>query len=143
MPYQIRKLPKQDLYRVSNRLTGEIHSNATSLDNAKKQVRLLHMIDHQKSIGKGLEENNISVLYNMPNKWVEHCRQFAKEKGIKYSDALKHPDCKKMYGSGVKPKSTLMRGKGVIDETDSQAVIATAYNDSELGANAGKKYISL
>jgi hypothetical protein len=72
----------------------------------------------------------------MPNKWVEHCRKFAKERGMKYSDALKHPDCKKGYGM-------CKSGKGVIDELSNQDVIATAYNDSELGANAGKKYISL
>jgi hypothetical protein len=45
MPYSIRKLPKKDLYRVYNTKTKEIHSYGTSLENAKKQVKLLHMID--------------------------------------------------------------------------------------------------
>jgi hypothetical protein len=98
----------------------------------------------------------------MPNKWVEHCRQFAKERGMKYSDALKHPDCKKGYGIFSKNQLTNIilhknkviedleqeaykkkGGKGVIDELSNQSAIAVSYNDSELGANAGKKYISL
>ena len=45
MPYTIRKLPNQNLYRVYNSVTKEIHSYATTLENAKKQVKLLHMID--------------------------------------------------------------------------------------------------
>jgi len=55
MPYIIRKLPNQPYYKVSNKITGEIHSNKTTLDNAKKQVKLLYMIekDKNKISGKG------------------------------------------------------------------------------------------
>ena len=45
MPYSIRKLPNQNLYRVYNTQTKEIHSYGTTLENAKKQVKLLHMVD--------------------------------------------------------------------------------------------------
>jgi len=45
MPYKIRKLPKQNLYRVYNADTGVIHSYATTKENATKQVKLLHMVD--------------------------------------------------------------------------------------------------
>jgi hypothetical protein len=45
MPYSIRKLPNQDLYRVYNTQTKAIHSYSTTLENAKKQVKLLHMVD--------------------------------------------------------------------------------------------------
>jgi len=45
MPYKLRKLPKQDLYRVYNAKTKEIHSYGTTLENAKKQITLLNMID--------------------------------------------------------------------------------------------------
>lgn len=48
MPFIIRKLPNKPYYKVSNKITGAVHSKATSLANAKKQVRLLYMIDNQK-----------------------------------------------------------------------------------------------
>ena len=48
MPFIIRKLPNKQYYKVSNKITGAVHSKATTLDNAKKQVRLLYMIDRMK-----------------------------------------------------------------------------------------------
>jgi hypothetical protein len=45
MPYSIRKLPNKDLYRVYNSDTKAVHSYATTLENAEKQVKLLHMVD--------------------------------------------------------------------------------------------------
>jgi len=56
MPYSIRKLPNQDLYRVFNTQTKVIHSYSTTLANAKKQVTLLNMVDAGvplKKKGKG------------------------------------------------------------------------------------------
>jgi hypothetical protein len=56
MPYSIRKLPNQDLYRVYNKQTKVIHSYSTTLANAKKQVTLLNMVDAGvplKKKGKG------------------------------------------------------------------------------------------
>jgi hypothetical protein len=34
------------------------------------------------------------------NYWIQHVKQFSKERGIGYNEALKHPDCKKTYHSG-------------------------------------------
>ncbi len=48
MPFAIRKLPKQNAYKVYNKLTGVVHSKHTTLENAHKQVALLHMIDNNK-----------------------------------------------------------------------------------------------
>lgn len=48
--WKIRKLRNKDLYQVKNIKTGQIHSKHTSLENAKKQVRLLYRIDKQKEI---------------------------------------------------------------------------------------------
>jgi len=50
--WKIRKLRNKDLYQVKNIKTQEIHSKHTTLENAKKQVRLLHRIDKQKQIDK-------------------------------------------------------------------------------------------
>lgn len=32
------------------------------------------------------------------NKWIDHVKKFASEKGISYSQALKDPECKSQYG---------------------------------------------
>lgn len=52
MPWKIRKLRNKDLYQVKNSKTGEIHSKHSILENAKKQVRLLYMLEKQKEINK-------------------------------------------------------------------------------------------
>lgn len=46
MPYKIRKLPKQDAFKVYNSKTGVVHAKKTTLENAKKQVTLLNMTEH-------------------------------------------------------------------------------------------------
>ncbi len=33
----------------------------------------------------------------MPNAWVEHVRQYAKENNLSYGRALSMPDCKNTY----------------------------------------------
>ena len=38
--------------------------------------------------------------------WVDHCKQYAKENGIKYSECLKNDNCRKMY-HGQKASSKL------------------------------------
>lgn len=53
MPYTVRRLPHKNLYKVYNTNTKEVHSYGTTLDNAKKQVRLLYMLDNKKMKGKG------------------------------------------------------------------------------------------
>lgn len=52
MPYQIRKLPNKNLYRVSNKETGKVYSYGTTLENAKKQVRFLNMTDQKNKLFK-------------------------------------------------------------------------------------------
>jgi hypothetical protein len=45
MPYIIEKIGR--VYRVINPITHVIHSKGTTLTKAKKQVKLLHMIDNK------------------------------------------------------------------------------------------------
>jgi len=54
MPYAYRKIRNQEAYKVFNKMSGVIHSNHTTLDNAKKQIRLLSALDKN---GKGMESN--------------------------------------------------------------------------------------
>lgn len=44
MPYQIKKVSNAKCYKVINKDTKKIYSKCTSLENAKKQIRLLHMV---------------------------------------------------------------------------------------------------
>lgn len=50
MPYKIQKVKNKDCYEVINIDNKKIHAKCSTLDNAKKQIRLLHMID--KKAGK-------------------------------------------------------------------------------------------
>lgn len=91
-----------------------------------------------KKSGKGLE-NNISSNNKMANSWIEYVKEFASKNGMSYRDALRDPKCK----AGYKKGGVVKKGRGVVDEIGNQDLISIAYDDSELGANAGKKYISL
>jgi hypothetical protein len=48
MPLAIRKIKNKNLYSVKNIETGKTHAKATSLQKAKRQVKLLNMIDSKK-----------------------------------------------------------------------------------------------
>jgi hypothetical protein len=50
MPFTLRKLPKQNLYRVYNSKTKKVHSYGTTLEKAKKQIRFLYM-NERKMLG--------------------------------------------------------------------------------------------
>ena len=52
----------------------------------------------------------------MPNKWVEHVKQYAKKKGLSYGCAVTDPGCKSSYHAGkdVPPLETPMRTSRVI-----------------------------
>lgn len=73
----------------------------------------------------------------MANKWITYVKDYASKNGMSYRDALKDPKCKEGYKKGG------MVGCGVIDEKPEQELLAEVYNSSQLGENAGKKFISL
>lgn len=37
------------------------------------------------------------MLYKMANPWIEHVKKYAKNNGLKYTDALKDAKCKSSY----------------------------------------------
>ena len=49
MPYLLRKVRNKHCYRVSNKVSKHVFSKCTTLKKARKQLRLLHAIDHNKS----------------------------------------------------------------------------------------------
>jgi hypothetical protein len=91
--------------------------------------------------GKGLENIVSTDNIKMPNKWIEYVKSYASKNNMSYRDALRDPKCKAGYkkvgGAVVK------KGRGVVDELGNQELIAEKYNGSQLGANAGRKFISL
>ena len=50
MPFIIRKLPKQDKYKVLNKETKKVHSYHTTKQKALKQVSLLNSIIYKKKL---------------------------------------------------------------------------------------------
>ena len=46
MPYRIIKNRGKNTYKVINAITGRIHAYATSLFNAKRQIRLMYLADN-------------------------------------------------------------------------------------------------
>ena len=82
MPYQIRKLPNGK-YEVKLRDTGQILSKATTLANAKKQIRYLGMIEHMKGQGIHTHDSNIqSVLFNKEHHTEKQSDKWLKEHGF-------------------------------------------------------------
>jgi hypothetical protein len=47
MPYSVMKVRNKQCWEVKNAKTGVVHSKCTTLENAKKQVKLLNMLDHR------------------------------------------------------------------------------------------------
>jgi len=109
------------------------------LPEGEEKTKLQIEFDNLKE-GKGLLSKNKIFSNNnkkMANPWIEYVKSYASKNGMSYRDALRCPKCKAGYKKGGKV------GMGVVDEIGNQDLLAEMYNDSELGANAGKKYISL
>ena len=49
MPYSLRKVPKQNCYRVSNRKTKRVFAKCASKAKAIRQLRLLRALQYNKS----------------------------------------------------------------------------------------------
>ena len=47
MPYKIQKVRLKNCWKVVNANTGVVHTKCGTLENAKKQVRLLNLLDHR------------------------------------------------------------------------------------------------
>ena len=62
MPYKIRKLNNQDLYKVTNTETGEIMSKGTTLDKAKAQIRLLENLENKTLKGGKMKIQDVKTL---------------------------------------------------------------------------------
>jgi hypothetical protein len=143
-----KELPKEDIPDI-NELMKQIEEEETKKETKKEipkeldeeeQDELFLMLNdydaYMKKYGSGIK-NKISVNNKkMSNPWITYVKEYASKNGMSYRDALKDPKCKAGY---KKP----MKGAGVIDEVGKDELIALMNNDSELGANAGKKYISL
>ena len=59
MPYIIRKVRNKDCYKVVNKTNDRIHAKCSTLENAKKQKRLLDAIDHGFKLGKSSKKRSV------------------------------------------------------------------------------------
>jgi DNA adenine methylase len=115
-------------------------SSVASDESMSSEDLNLYLTDRSafnKKFGLGIN-NNISSNNKM-NSWISYVKEYASKNGMSYRDALRDPKCK----AGYKKGGVVKKGRGVVDEMGNQDLISIAYDDSELGANAGKKYISL
>lgn len=61
MPYAMRKIRGQNAYKVFNKLTGKIHSNHTTLANAKKQLNLLERLAKDEELQIAIDNDKTIV----------------------------------------------------------------------------------
>lgn len=52
MPYEVKKVRNKECWKVVNSKTGVVHTKCGTLENAKKQVKLLNMLDHRHTAHK-------------------------------------------------------------------------------------------
>jgi hypothetical protein len=72
MPFGIRKLPNKDLYKVFNKDTKEVYSKGSTLENAKKQVRLLYSLENDNIKGDGVNTPIDTNLYEKVKKEADN-----------------------------------------------------------------------
>ena len=118
---------------------------------------MAHYIEPEEQEGGGnlakIISPPIKKMVGKTNPWIEYVKSFAKGKGINYRAALKHPDISKGYKKGgmveedkagkgmIVNRTVAVRGRGM--PTTREANIAESYNESQLGANGGRGYVSL
>ena len=49
MPYLVRKVPRKNCFRVSNKKTRRVFSRCTTRSSAQKQVRLLRALEYNRN----------------------------------------------------------------------------------------------
>jgi DNA adenine methylase len=138
------KIEVASLKSVSTAKSSKTASSKASSDSGSDDADVDFLLKNNlnevyKKKGLGIK-NNISNNNNMANSWITYVKEYAAKNGMSYRDALRDPNCKAGYKKGG---AMMKRGMGIVDEMGSQALLANTYNDSELGANAGKKFISL
>lgn len=154
----INVVRNQGLNRMNNRInqirrginnnpriynTEQVREALRDIETARAIVFYQHnQPDNPETRGQGVGlakkiSPPIKKMKGKTNPWVDYVRSFAKDKGMNYGLALKHPDLSKGYKKG----GMIDGGRGM--PTSKEAVIAETYNESQLGAQGGKKYVSL
>ena len=85
----VDNVPKEITKDVANLVADELELGEQQKDLVNKGIDLGY-----KSQGKGMSKR--------PNPWISHVKNFAKERGLNYRDALRHPQVKTTYQKGGK-----------------------------------------
>lgn len=65
MPYKKYKIRGKDLYKVINTETKEVKSNGSTLEDAKKQIRLLNSLEKKEKKGGALKASQIKTAIDL------------------------------------------------------------------------------
>lgn len=68
MPYTIRKVRNKDCYKVVNKINNRIHAKCSTLENAKKQKRLLDAIEYGFKPNRSLKKRSVKKRSKKPSK---------------------------------------------------------------------------
>ena len=90
-------VPKEITKDVANLVADELELGQEQKDLVNKGIDLGY-----KSQGKGMSKR--------PNPWISHVKNFARERGLTYSNALKHPQVKANYQKGGSFLGDLKKG---------------------------------
>jgi hypothetical protein len=82
MPYKIVK-NKNGTFRVINKDNGKIKSKATTLKKAKKQIRLLYMLERNPNMVLSIRKTPIATSNNPNNQRTKTRKMRGKGKGKK------------------------------------------------------------
>ena len=85
----VDNVPKEITKDVANLVADELELGDRQKDLVNKGIDLGY-----KSQGKGVSKR--------VNPWISHVKNFAKERGLNYRDALRHPQVKSTYQRGGK-----------------------------------------
>jgi len=101
MPYKMIKIRNKDLYKVINTETGEVHSKGSTKENAKKQIRLLYMLDKEKG----------GFIGDVPSDINSDVREYIQDKG------------EETYGGEIKPKGRPKGSKNKVKKPPKAIII--------------------
>ena len=93
----VDNVPKEITKDVANLVADELELGEQQKDLVNKGIDLGY-----KSQGKGISRR--------PNPWINHVKNFAKQYGLSYRDALKHPQVKTTYQKGGSFLGDLKKG---------------------------------
>jgi len=103
---QIIRPPRRPLGEISTVLADQAVNTDTTINRRRNRRRTSTAEVDKENMPQPQEGRGHSAS---SNPWIQHVKDFAKEKGITYWEALKSPQCKSSYQKS-------QGGKGILDD---------------------------